>query len=839
MTSSVTKIRRSGLTRSGSLPYTVMAAAVVGIAAVAAHAEYVTLIATDTGEQSSFASALHWSNGAAPDDDHDYQVADNRQMRTPNDGTTRTFAGRSLTLGATNFSSKGDITLRTKRADTGAGGRIYINNLNLYGGQIAVGVNYTCWLGGTVTVYSPLSDPFLYWTPGPIRVIETAQAFTGAEGTGLTFKGPGAMAVGGANANYLGGWLFDNLQMTLNHRDALGGELSAPDAASIRLVNGARFVITSDLCIPATRGITMEDPNGATFLIGRTSTILAPITGNGPLTITGGSTLRYGGAFSAPGLIVNGKLSLTNGFTMAETSTFTLNRDATLEVAAPDFRPAVYNFTGKSGKLLINASVSGATGCVDFRGTFALEGKMSIFLNNPVATNRLAVATIPVASGTVTADDFEIADFWHGIGVEGIEVQTVDGMQTVYLKTVPYVHAVDGSPAFCLTASHWSDGQEVHAGEHYCVQGRDVRRGGPDGGTYDFPGESLTLFNPYQTVDNAKQYVIKQTLFTCNDFQGYDGGGIAFGGGNAAGTEQTFAGHLTVKTQPTGYFRFNGDAFRVNLVEASVSGYGRLFCMGRTTYKFVADNSAYLGSMHVNGYREGSILGLSTLVVTNECNLGGNPATFTADALAIQTRGIFRPGCSLTLDDENRGMVLQDGGQIWTDPGVTLSTRLPMTWIGTSSKIGDGVWDLGGTARAASDGPLLVVSNGTLRAGSARPLVGASLTFAADAKFEADYVADPEDERATYGLVVNGTLTIEGASLPVTVSLTGPAPSAFTQPLFTVWTDAAATVMDKLALVEMPTYRSEIVTQESAFGGAAMTTISAKFTKRGFAVFIQ
>ena len=109
---------------------------------------------------------------------------------------------------------------------------------------------------------------------------------------------------------------------------------------------------------------------------------------------------------------------------------------------------------------------------------------------------------------------------------------------------------------------------------------------------------------------------------------------------------------------------------------------------------------------------------MSTLVVTNECNLGGNPATFTADALAIQTRGIFRPGCSLTLDDENRGMVLQDGGQIWTDPGVTLSTRLPMTWIGTSSKIGDGVWDLGGTARAASDGPLLVVSNGTLRAGA-------------------------------------------------------------------------------------------------------------------------
>jgi len=168
-----------------------MAAAVVGIAAVAAHAEYVTLIATDTGEQSSFASALHWSSGAAPDGDHDYQVADNRQMRTPNDGTTRTFAGRSLTLGATNFSSKGDITLRTKRADMGAGGRIYINNLNLYGGQIAVGVNYTCWLGGTVTVYSPLSDPFLYWTPAPFALLRQPKRLRARRGQGLRSRGRG------------------------------------------------------------------------------------------------------------------------------------------------------------------------------------------------------------------------------------------------------------------------------------------------------------------------------------------------------------------------------------------------------------------------------------------------------------------------------------------------------------------------------------------------------------------------------------------------------------------------------------------------------------------------
>lgn len=47
--------------------------------------------------------------------------------------------------------------------------------------------------------------------------------------------------------------------------------------------------------------------------------------------------------------------------------------------------------------------------------------------------------------------------------------------------------------------------------------------------------------------------------------------------------------------------------------------------MGQTTDKFVADNSAFLGSLHVNGHKEGAVVGLSTLVVTNECNLGGKP----------------------------------------------------------------------------------------------------------------------------------------------------------------------------------------------------------------------
>ena len=793
--------------------------------------DVVYLVQTDVGDETSFASALHWSDGRAPSAANDYLIDGAHQIRTPNNGATATFAGNSLQLGATNFSSQGDITLRTKRSDTdNSVGRIYIPNLQLYKGQIAVGCpKYTCWLGGTATVHSPASSPFYYEANiSDARVIETAQNFVGEEGTGLRMKGK--MTLGGTNDRYLGRWVLQDETFSIYNVKGLGGELSTVDTESIRLEN-AHLNFTQNVLVPATRGIYIANATaGATFTIGLTSTILSPISG-GPLTVKGSSTLRYGGAFSSPALTVNGKVSLTNGFSMAETSTFTLGADGTLETAVPELRPTVWNFTGNGGKLLVNANATTGS-CVDFRGSFTLKAPLAICLNSIVAIPRLAVATIPVASRVVTADDFTVSSEWYGLGIEGIEVTTdkESGLQTVWVLTTPFVTAVAGNPALFNTASHWSDNQTAHAGADYFAQGCHVREGG-ENSVYVFPGNSLTLFNPYGTANFS--YVIKQGTFTCYDFRAYEHSGIGFGGPYSP---QTFAGHLTVRTKDKVAFVFNGAAYRTNLVTATISGSGTIKITEPANYFLQADNSDYLGGIQVDGGNL-SQFDIATLFVTNECCLGGNPTDFMPEALSLQARGVLRCQKSLTLDDVNRGLSFADGGKIFTEQDAVLTTRLQTTWKSAGAKDGPGVWELGGAVRSAASNARLIVRDGVLRPLAARVLLGVQLDFDTKAHYEIDHAAG--DERDVYGLVVNKALAVYGESLPVKVRFSDAVPSACVQPLFTVPIATADALAAKLAVEKPSNTRVTVVTSACTFNDTAMTTISAKIEKLGFTLIVR
>lgn len=817
------------------------------------NADTVALTATDTGEESSWASGLHWPNGQAPSAENDYVVDGNHQIRTPNDGVQRTFAGKSLTLGATDFSSQGDITMRTKLGADGQAGRNYIDDLRLYKGQIAVGIdNYTGWLGGAATVYSPESAPFKYMPATALRSIATAQSFTGAEGTALLLEGPGQLTLGGSNGGYLGQWrITGGLDLSIYNVAAFGGELSAPraDAIVFNSKGGILRFLTQNAIVPATRGIRLDDD--LQVVVGATSEILSPISGSGAMTVAGGTaTLRMKSAFSAKALVVGngGKVALFEGFSQASGSSITTRGTAILEASlTANGNVCAFelgDFAYEGGTLIFNGTADGVSR-FDFRGAFAFSEPIAICLNTmpPTSTNRVAVMTVPVASKTLTAADFKLGSHvLNGFGIEEIEVENDGVLQTVVLRTTPYVQAIAGTPAYFTTAAHWSDGQEVHAGAHYVVSGRDVRRGGADGGDYVFPGDSLTLVNPYPGDKwGPNQFVIKQTAFTCNDLRIVSGGGIAFGGGHT-GSEQIFRGHVTVDTVDSiHYCVLNADA-RTCRVEATFSGDGQIGIKGnQAVYRLLGDNRAFTGTITVRDPNENqNSAAVATLTVTNACNLGGTPATFLPGALALAKLAVFRPENSLTLDDPMRGLWLENKAKIETVAGVTLTTRVPITWhANTVYKTGAGTWELGGICQVSRSDVKLCVSEGTLRAGAAQPLGTTKLEFADGTRYEIDADAAALDERADYGFVVKGGLTVAGESLPVAVTVAQPA-AVLVQALFTVPANQAAEVAAKLAPVAWKNCKAEIIVGDPfSLAGVSVSTISVKYTRGGAVLVIR
>ena len=812
----------------------------------------VTLTQSDTGDQSSWASGLHWSDGTAPNAENDYVIDGNRQIRTPSDGVQRTFAGKSLSLGAADFTSQGDITVRTNLGADGLKGRNYINDLRLYKGQIAVGFgDYTGWLGGTATVYSPESAPFKFLPATAVRSIVTAQALSGAEGTGLLLQGPGRFSLEGENDGYLGQWrITGGLDLTIRSVAAFGGELTAPRADAVVFNNKSgilRFSVPN-IAIPATRGVRLDDD--LRVVVDATSEILSPISGDGTMTVSGDATLRLKNAFSAKELVVDsgGKVALFKGFAQASDSLITMKDMAFLEaplavdgdVCAIELGDFVY----EGGALVFNGTANEVSR-FDFRGEFSASGQITVCLNTtqPTATNRLVVMTVPVASKTLTADDFKLgAHGLNGFGVERIEVESDGVMQTVVLRTTAYVRAIAGNPAYFTTAEHWSDGQAVHPGAHYVVSGRDVRRGGLDGGDYVFPGDSLTLFN-HSLSDkwSPNQYVIKQNVFTCADLRIVAGGGIAFGGGHS-GSEQILRGHVTVDTVDDLHYCILNTDFRTARVEATFSGNGQIGIKGnQAIYRLLGDNRAFTGSITVQDPREAqSSMAVATLSVTNACNLGGTPAAFLPGALTLGKLAVFRPENSLTLDDPLRGLWLENDAKIETVAGVTLTTRVPITWhSNTVYKTGAGTWELGGTCRESQSNVKLCVSEGALRAGASYPLGMAKLEFADGTRYEIDADAAGFDERSDYGFVVKGGMTIAGVSLPVTVTASCSS-AGLEQALFTVPAAQAAEVAIKLVPEARKNCTAEIVVGDPfALDGVSMSTISVKYTLRGAVLIIR
>ena len=173
-----------------------------------------------------------------------------------------------------------------------------------------------------------------------------------------------------------------------------------------------------------------------------------------------------------------------------------------------------------------------------------------------------------------------------------------------------------------------------------------------------FPGRSLTVTsgNLFLAGKNAK-------TATINDLR-LNGGTVISLGDN--GSTQTLAGNITVRNFTDNQLR---GASGPMVISANISGGvgGGAMIYTEKAVTLTGTNTGYLGANIIGDGR------FSTLKISSETNLGGNPIFYGGDWLQLN-RGILETTQTMTIDDANRGVLIgPSGGFFRPAAGTTLT----------------------------------------------------------------------------------------------------------------------------------------------------------------------
>jgi autotransporter-associated beta strand protein len=177
-----------------------------------------------------------------------------------------------------------------------------------------------------------------------------------------------------------------------------------------------------------------------------------------------------------------------------------------------------------------------------------------------------------------------------------------------------------------------------------------------------FPGRSLSI-----TSGNFNMDATGTRTVTVNDLR--LNGGATIGAYTSAGT-QTLAGNITAKNLTENTFRGDTNLIVSATITGGVGGGGITYVNNGTT--LTGNNTGYLGATTVGDGR------FSTLKVSSETNLGGNPTFYGGGSLQLN-RGILQTTATMTIDDANRGVLIgPSGGFFRPDAGTTLTVATPV-----------------------------------------------------------------------------------------------------------------------------------------------------------------
>ena len=253
--------------------YMVICGCAAMLAACAVADDYIRLTAGDTGDETSFTMKSHWSDNNEPHPDADYIVTNNRLLRAPkagNEGSTtnHVFGGRSLTIGTP--TSPGQLGVRTIKNE-----KTTVDNLIFVNGQLRQIVgNRDTRLHGAITVQSPSNAPFCVQSASTqTRTIHIDATVSGAEGTGLLFKGDNANSqcttmLQSANTNYFGTLTIgggSGNSLILNNSWAAGGEPSTYTPKGLVVKDGATLRFNAEPFSYTNRGLYVESTGGVLY----------------------------------------------------------------------------------------------------------------------------------------------------------------------------------------------------------------------------------------------------------------------------------------------------------------------------------------------------------------------------------------------------------------------------------------------------------------------------------------------------------------------------------------------------------------------------------------------
>lgn len=822
----------------------------------------------DGGGQNSFENGTNF-DGNAPSEGNTYIVNKGyttnlrtREISSNRPDLSHFFGGDRLVLGDEN--GPGKILTKTIYSLTNSAHFVFHDGLiqpAQGGGATTASVTSgtTAILGGDALVESPANKPFRF-AGSYSRGVRLALDLRGDESTGLMVcrnftsqaseqaAGHFSTFLDGDNAQYFGRWTVDGYGVKDDYTQGV-----APNSSTwqVKLVLADSSKLGGDPTVRQDDGVKLRHA-GTIELAASTADQVLDFGNRTVLLVQGGGRIEHNGT---------GKLTVKGVF--AGTDNLTLKTAGDVVFAG--------EWTG-SGNLVVkdqvlhvssNAKWTGSgqmvaegTGSIvyDMDGLVnltewpaGLEGpfpisRADLFTDPTNGASRVAVVTIPTSVKVVTPADFTaVSD--GGLGGDatlaqiGFEIETdAEGLQTVYMTrpayiwmTTPWVSAEAASPHYFTdtvsqnptqhATKNWSDGMVAHEDGDYLVYAAHAVRMA-DRPIETFPGKSLTLVGIGS--ERAELALKGKTNVVAKIFAGNrsDISFKAYSGTN----RQVLTGSIYATGKFTGGdtlgFRISGSSgkaddtpypskdVRVVEVNADISGDAdiRLSPYDQHTMHIVlsGDNRGHVGTVSVIPYGQAT----TTLVITNECNIGGNPPSYNANGLRIIDGAHLYVENDVTLDQPNRGLYLQRQACFDVAGDATLDVRLPTTYnkgtynSGIVQKNGSGTLKLSGETKGGAPDTRYQIRGGALEQANLAAFERLkTLAFYPETTLIVPYQQEQENGLLLKGIASNTEypLVLAGGAEKLNVRLDVPAGTKlerhFTVPLVTVPKTAVASTM--------------------------------------------
>ena len=632
----------------------------------------------------------------------DYGMKGGKQFR-PKIGTA-TFEGKSLSVGALDRSSNGQLILRTgNNCDT-----TFANEgLFLYAGAMQSWNAGNQIIRGKVTVRSPASSPFpvTFTTAG--SSLDFRCPIECEDGFGLSFHSLGPSSTTQNQTNFVCRFLDNALS-------GFGGELTfCPVGPTLKTDASAYAKDYNANCKP---------PYFITFLAGSgtmpgaitlyPNAIVAPEAATTDFSVAALNVVALGWSTNYLDVSISANASTCSLLRVTES----------LSLSTPVIvRPAI-------------ATDASTASTYDF-------GDLHLFAaTNAAAATRLAVLKAP-AGATLDASLFSLDcdDSLPHLPLYELEVSTdpADGISTLWLVRKPAVWAVAADNQYSsayTAAAKWSDNATPSIANDYIAL-KALRTSKVTATTEQpFPGHSLTIVNGI-TV-SAQSPVIR-----FDDLRIFKRGVLdnlnnpstelnILGDGPGLGTfvlNGRIRIHTPVENSPdTTAFQITCYANKAWTINAEISGEGTLYLRGCVAQNNVANrngryallglNTNYYGTVHVNSVYSADDGTKNQLMLNDPRNLGAPLPEFRQNALVLDMNCALRPLVSLTLEDDNRGISLAGSRTFFTVPdGLTLTCRKRINYGGgLTIKDGAGELALGGGSPTFAGGTTPVAGKNVL-----------------------------------------------------------------------------------------------------------------------------